>query len=288
MGTASSETRWLNGPVLVATILAGLLFGCAASTPPAPTAAEIPVPPPPPPGDLRIGMCLDYPPLTLQREGKPAGAEVDFATKVGRELKRRTRIVELKREELIPALRDGRIDVIMSGMSITEDRQRLVSFCEPYLHIGQMALIRKADEDKYRDPASIDQKSTRVGFQNYTTSEDFVRSQMTHAKLIGFRSIDQGITALRKRKIDVLIHDAPTIWRVTGGFGSKEKQLAGRFQLLTDESLAWAVRRDDSELLDQLNALVMEWKEDGELDQVLDHWIPVRKKQVPLPGTGPS
>src|SRR5262249_32592993 len=215
-------------------------MGCAAKAP-APPPTETP-PPPPPAGDLRIGMCFDYPPLVFKRDGQPQGAETDFAAKIGSELKRRTRFIELKRDELIPALRDGRIDVIMAGMSVTEERERLVSFCEPYLHVGQMALIRKSDDKKFHDAAAIDRRSTRIGFQKDTTSEDFVRNKMPHAKLVAFQTADEGVAALRKKKIDVLVHDAPTIWRVTGGFSSKEKQLTGRFELLTDEPLAWAVR----------------------------------------------
>jgi len=233
-------------------------------------------------------MWLGYPPLAMKENGKPEGVEVEFAEKAGVALKRRTRIVELKWEDLIPALREGRIDVIMSGMSVTADRERLVSFCTPYMHIGQMALTRTADEAKYRNPANIDQKQTRIGFQNDTTGGDFVRTNMQHAQLIGFSSIDKGVAALRKKKIDLFVHDAPTIWRVTGGFDSKERQLTGRYDLLTDEALAWAVRREDTDLHDQLNALLKTWQADGELDQVLDHWIRVRKKKIPVTGSDPS
>jgi polar amino acid transport system substrate-binding protein len=54
----------------------------------------------------------------------------------------------------------------------------------------------------------------------------------------------------------------------------------GRYQPLTDEHLAWAVRKDDTALRDRLNAELTKWKQDGELESVLDHWIPVRKITV--------
>jgi polar amino acid transport system substrate-binding protein len=264
-------------------ICSALLCSCAA-TPPPPAAPEVAEAPPPLVSELRIGMWLGYAPLAMKQNGEPQGVEVELAQKVGAALGRRTRIVELGWDDLIPALRDGRIDIIMSGMSITEDRERLVSFCEPYMHIGQMALIRAADDEKYRDLAAIDQAKTRIGFQSETTGEYFARGKFTHAKLVGFKTIEPGIAALRKKKIDLFIHDAPTIWRVTGGFKSTEKQLTGRYELLTDESLAWAVRREDSDLHDQLNGLVEKWQADGEIDQVLDHWIRVRKHRLPPPG----
>lgn len=286
MHVQSRRRMQINGRVLAWSLLAALASGCAATNGAHSLPAESAKPAPPPPGDLRVGMCFDYPPLVLKQNDKPAGAEVDFAGKLGAAMKRRIRIIELKRDDLIPALRDGRIDVIMAGMSVTEERERLVSFAEPYLHVGQMALIRKADEAKLQNREAIDQPRTRIGFQNHTTGDDFVRSKVTQAKLVGFATVDQGITALRNKKIDILVHDAPTIWRVTGGFGSKEKQLIGRFQLLTDEPLAWAVRREDSALRHDLDRLVKQWEDNGELEEVLARWIPVRKLKVPLPAAG--
>lgn len=273
------RTGWAGAGFAALCLTSALLFGCAAQKP-----AEIPpapLAPPPPPGDLRIGISPDYPPLAMKQGGRLQGVEPEFAEGLAAELQRRTRLVELKWDELIPALRDGRIDIIMSGMSITADRQRLVNFAEPYLRIGQMSLIRKADLKKFADPASIDQKKTRIGFQNHTTGEDFVRDRMKNAILIGYNSIDKGVAALRKKKIDIFVHDAPTIWRVTGGFGSKEKQLTGRYELLTDEALAWAVRNEDADLRARLSDVVRKWKENGHIDQVLDHWILVRKTKVP-------
>jgi len=268
-------TRMLAGAAAFA--LLGALSACAPK-------AEEPAPPPPPPvpSELRIGISPDYPPLALKKDGKLQGIEVDLGNKLADELKVRVKFVELKWEDLIPALRGGRIDVIMSGMSVTEDRRRLVSFTQPFLHVGQMALIRKADQKKFREEGALDRPKVRIGFHNDTTGEAFVRDTMKKAKLVGFASIDKGIAALRRKKIDVFVHDAPTIWRITGGFGSKEKQLAGRFELLTDEALAWAVRTEDGELRERLSAALARWKADGQLDRVLDRWIPVRKETVPL------
>jgi len=56
----------------------------------------------------------------------------------------------------------------------------------------------------------------------------------------------------------------------------------GRYQLLSNEELAWAVSKKKPELLDRLNQILITWKENGQVEQVLDHWITIRKVSVEL------
>src|SRR5499433_2904553 len=94
---------------------------------------------------LRVGITPNYPPLAFKQQGHLAGLEVDFARGVEVELGRPVALVELAWDALIPALESGMIDIIMSGMSITEARTQRVWFVSNYLRVGQMAMFRKAD-----------------------------------------------------------------------------------------------------------------------------------------------
>jgi polar amino acid transport system substrate-binding protein len=165
-------------------------------------------------------------------------------------------------------------------MSITTERQQLVSFTDPYLRVGQMALIRHADEKRFKtfDIGSL--SLIRVGVVRATTGEQYARTNLPAAKVTTFESVDEGVSALRKGEIDTFIHDAPAIWRITGGFDSPERELEGRFEPLTEEHLAWAVRQDDQALRTRLNATLARWKADGQVNAVLDHWIRVRKTAI--------
>ena len=209
--------------------------------------------------------------------GKIEGIEADFAHQLPKDLGTEVTIVEVAWNDLIPALLDHRIDVIMAGMSITQERRKRVDFTDPYMQVGQMAVIRKDDISRLHDPAVIDAKTSRVGFQKDTTGELFARENLKNAQLVGFDSIDAGIAALRAKKIDYFIHDAPTIWRLTGGFGPENADLMGLYRPLTIEHLAWAVRKDDGSLRDSLNQVLENWGRDGFLESVLDKWLKVRK-----------
>jgi polar amino acid transport system substrate-binding protein len=93
---------------------------------------------------------------------------------------------------------------------------------------------------------------------------------------MGFNSPDTGVAALRAGLITAFIHDAPTVWRVAGS--PTERELMGLYQPLTEEYLAWAVRKDDSRLHDALNAQLSVLRANGDLQRVLDRWITVRVK----------
>ena len=229
---------------------------------------------------LRVGMSPNYPPLAFKDDGKLEGIEVDFAEKLGPALGRKIEIVETEWEQLPDALAEKKIDLVMSGTSITEARKERVNFTDSYLTVGQMAIVREADFPTLREPAAMDQPSSRVGFVSRTTGETWARANLKKAKLHGYTNTDEGIAALENNQIDYFIQDAPAVWRVTGGFMSEHTGLKGLYRPLTTEELAWAVPKDNPELLAQLNKVLAQWKKDGTLDDVIDDWITVKKTSI--------
>jgi len=169
---------------------------------------------------------------------------------------------------------------VMSGTSITEARKEKFNFTTPYLEVGQMALVRTADFGKLRDPAAMDQPSSRVGFISRTTGDKWARETLKKAKLHAYGSTEEGVAALEADQIDFFIQDAPAVWRVTGGFKTSNPKLRGLYRPLTQEYLAWVVPKDDPQLLAELNAVLATWKKDGTIDDVLDDWITVRKTSI--------
>lgn len=232
---------------------------------------------------LRVGTSGSYPPFTFSEGRRLKGIEVDFAKALTNEIGRPVEVFEVPFPNLIGELNAGRIDVIMTGMSVTPRRRELVRFVEPYLEVGQMALIRKSDENNFAGEDWTRMRGLRVGFERGTTGSKYVLGKLKQMEPVEFARKEDGIAALKQGKIDLFVHDAPFVWQVVGSPQNPNEELAGRFQLLTDEKLAWAVRKDDSELLAQLNAVVERWKNSGALDSVLDKWIRVRKVSRPVP-----
>lgn len=270
--TASATGRRAATALLAAGVVAALAGSAAPSA-----AAEAP-PAPKPPEELKVGITTNYPPIAFEEGGKPAGVEADLARKLGEELPTKITFVELEWDELWPALRDERIDVVMSGVSITDRRRQFVSFIDPYLRVGQMLLIRRTDMAKLSDPAAMDEEGRRVGVEKNTTGEAYARRHLTKATVVPFDSVELGLAALRGGDVDYFMHDAPTVWRVVGRPPKEDPELVGLYRPLTDEYLAWAVRKEDAGTLGVLlDEKIDAWQRNGELQAVIDRWIPVTK-----------
>jgi len=233
---------------------------------------------PKPPGELKVGAATNYPPIIFEQDGKVAGVEADLARKLGEELPTKITFVVLEWDELWPALRDKKIDVVMSGVSITDRRSQLVSFTDPYLRVGQMSLIRKSEMAKLSAPEAMNQPGRRVGVEKNTTGEAYARRHLDKAVIVPYDSVDLALAGLRGGDVDYFIHDAPTVWRVVGRPPKEDPELVGLYRPLTDEYLAWAVRKSDASTLGVLlDAKIDEWQKNGQLQAVIDRWIPVTK-----------
>jgi polar amino acid transport system substrate-binding protein len=239
-----------------------------------------PAPPPPASGtllksQLRVGISPDYIPLAYKDPVLGlVGVEVDFAERIGNGLGKKIVFIETPFPELIQSLLEDRIDMIMSGMTITKERAEQISFTDPYARITQMALVRAKDKAGFPDPQSFYRVTSKVGFVQKTSGELAARTFFPQATIVPQTTIEAGIAALRKGEIAVFIHDAPTVWRIAGN--QSEKELVGLYWPLTQESLAWAVRKEDGPLRLALNRELDNLRLSGRLKQILSKWVPLR------------
>jgi polar amino acid transport system substrate-binding protein len=263
-----------NRRILALVGLTAMVASCAALSFAAESAERL---------QLRVGVSPDYPPIAFKEGAELSGVEIDLARRLEADFGVEVTFVETKFADLIEALKKRRIDVIMSGMSITVDRRTDVDFTDPYQRVGQMALVRKADRVRFSAPGTMNAAAVRVGVAKQTTGEMYARQQLDKATIQAFDSPEQGIDALRSGGLDFFIHDAPTVWRTIGRPKHEDPDLAGIYRPLTEEHLAWAVRQEDAELKGFLNAAVAHWHKTGTIESILDRWIPVRKVAVEVP-----
>ena len=226
-------------------------------------------------GVLRIGITPDYPPLIFKVGEEIKGVEADFGNLLAKGLQRTPQFIEIPWEELIPALIGGKIDIIMSGMSITDARKVRVDFTEPYMKGGLMTLMRAEDIHRYPTLEDIKQSFTNVGVVKGTTGEVFVRRNFTQAQsIIPMAKASDSVYPLKNRRLDLFVHDGPAIaWLVS----ENEADLDGFWEFLNEEYMAWAVNRGDKELLGLVNSMIRKWKNDGTLREVVKHWFPYLK-----------
>ncbi|HEY4415904.1 MAG TPA: transporter substrate-binding domain-containing protein [Verrucomicrobiae bacterium] len=220
---------------------------------------------------LRVGITANLPPMAFKQDGQIVGIEADFAKLLGQELGREVKFVEVAWEDQIPTLLDGKTDIIMSGMTITKPRQFRVTFCSPYLRSGQMALIRGEDMQKFALAFPIPPPGV-IGVEKSTTGDFLVQQEFPRSKRKTFSGGEAAAKALKKKQIDLYISDATTIWWLASE--NEAEGLAAVPIQLTDEQIAWAVSKTNSDLLDAANKALAKWQQSGKANKIVKHWLP--------------
>lgn len=259
--TGNPTYRSLIGALIGAGVLALVLSSCAI----------FPDPLRPP---LHVGVSPTYPPVVFEQDGEIQGIEADLARSVAERIGRQAVFHVYPFPELLDALERGDVEVVMSGLSITEDRARRVLFTKPYMQVGQLALIRSRDVARLGRVLWIKRPDTRVGYERGTTGELYVADHLTRSIAFAFDDVDSGLRSLRAGRLDYFVHDAPTVWSLAGD--PAHRDLIGLYRPLTEEYLAWAVRFDESELRNQLDHALSELQSQGLIEPILNRWIPVR------------
>ncbi|MDD4735225.1 MAG: transporter substrate-binding domain-containing protein [Kiritimatiellae bacterium] len=263
------KNRKLSAPL--AALCVALLM-CSCGTPTHQTQRQVPSDPAIETGPLlRIGCAPNYPPVIFKKNGVITGFEADLARLMAEELGRQPVFVEMDFEDLIPALLDGRIDLIVSGMSITDQRRVRVAFTDPILRVGQMALVRNEDFRTYDNIGILIGKPV-IGVEKGTTGALFVERNCRQAKMKTYSSPEKAVQALIRKRIDVVIHDAPVIWWMASQY--EADGITFQPQPFTNELIAWGVSPQNQELLEHANAILTRWNEAGTIDKYMDRWLP--------------
>lgn len=225
---------------------------------------------------IRVGVAPTGPPIIFKQGDKYSGIEADLARNFAGSIDKYVKFVELPFNDLIPALLGNKIDIIMSGMSYTEMRAIRINFSQPYLKVGQMPLVRIEDVAKFPSTLALLNTKGKVGVEYGTTGDFLVQENFLYAERVPYQDISKAPDDLVAGKIDLFIYDSPVIWWLASEY--EAKGLAPLIVPLSEEFLAWGIRKDDSKLLEQANAFLEEYRSTGQLQEVIKKWMPYAKQ----------
>lgn len=222
---------------------------------------------------LRVGMDLSYPPFeTISADGRPAGISVDLATALAEELGRPLIIENIPFPGLIPALRSGKIDIILSSMTASAERARAVAFSDPYLTTGLAALVGSASD--VHSPADLDQPGRTIVVRQGTTGEVFARANLRNARLITLEKENACVLEVAQGKADAFIYDQMSVFQNAKRHPDTTRALLDPLQA---ESWAVALRFGDDDLRAQVNAFLAKFRADGGFDRLADRYLSEEK-----------
>lgn len=229
---------------------------------------------------LRVGFTPNYPPICTETFDGPAGLEFDFARALAQAMHRPLELMEMPWEKQIPALLAGKTDLIMSGMTVTPARAARVTFCEPYMSNPLVAMGRADESNVPTSPEEGLSTTANIGVLGHTSAESYVRKQYPQARIVALSGRTDAPMLLKSRRIDYYIDDLAAIADLVA---RDEAQLSVLPFPLKEQKLAWAVRPEETALQAEANRVLAQWKQSGELDTMINRWMPYRR----LLSTGP-
>jgi polar amino acid transport system substrate-binding protein len=224
---------------------------------------------------LRVGMEIAYKPFEFVDEtGKPAGFDVDLTKAVAERLGRPVEHVNLGFDTLINELTSGRIDVICSGMSYTDERAKTVDFTRPYAGSPMWMLASSQLVKEGTSLDALDAPGTKIAVQRGTTGETKARARFKKVKdedFLVFGTQGEAGDTVATGRAHLFVYDKVTIETLHGEHKDTTRILPGD---LGQESYCMAVAKG-SPLKAQIDAfLADETKKGKKVDELLAKWVP--------------
>lgn len=175
-------------------------------------------------GKLIVGTSADYPPFEFHKmqsgQDKIMGTDVEIAQAIAKDMGVKLQIEDMSFDGLLPALTTGSVDMIVAGMTISDERKKSVDFSDVYYTVRLKLLLRKGDVGKYKALGDFDGKS--IAAQTGTSNESAVKSEQPKAHLVSLAKIPDMILELKSGKVDAVNLDSV----VADSYANKNKDLA--------------------------------------------------------------
>ncbi|PLX98089.1 MAG: amino acid ABC transporter substrate-binding protein [Desulfuromonas sp.] len=223
-------------------------------------------------GTLRVGMEPGYMPFELtNKKGEIIGFDVDMAKRMAKAMDVELELVSTAWDGIIPALLTKKFDIIMSGMTLTQQRNMKINFAEPYIVIGQTILLKKSLAGKVKSYKDLNDKKYTVASKLGTTGEQATKRMIPRARYISYETEQEGVLELANGKIDAFIYDLP--YNAAAFVQRGQGKMVHLDKSFTYEPLAWAIRKGDYDFVNWLNNFLNQARNDGTYDKIYRKWF---------------
>ena len=223
-------------------------------------------------GELRVGFESGYVPFEMtDKKGNFIGFDMDFARRMAKDMGVKFVPVNTEWDGIIPALMTDKFDIIMGGMTITQERNLKINFAEPYIVVGQTILLNKKHEGTVKSYKDLNDPKYILTSRLGTTGEQAIKKYMPKATYKSFQSEAEAGLEVINGKADALVYDLPFFGFLYGSQGKGKTVFLD--EPFTYEPLAWAVNKGDPDFLNWLNNFLRQTKGDGFYDRLYQKWI---------------
>ena len=224
---------------------------------------------------LIVGMELAYPPFEMtDTSGKPTGVSVDLATDLAKSLGRPVVIQNTSFDGLIPALKTGKVDLVISSMTATAERAQSIDFSDPYLSTGLCLLLKK--DSAAKGIADLDKAGVKVAVKKGTTGHLYATAKLKNAEILVLDKESAAVLEVSQGKADAFIYDQMSTYQNWQRNKATTRAILEPFQ---KESWAVGIAKGNDELKGKVNAFIKDYRAKGGFEQLGDRYLKEMKDE---------
>jgi len=222
---------------------------------------------------LRVGMELTYPPFETQTaSGQPDGVSVKLAEALAANLGRPLKIVPMEFSGLIPALKSGSIDLVISSMTATDERRQSIDFSEPYAFTGLALLVAK--DSTVQSIEDLKSSGKRIAVKSGTTSESWATRHLPSTQRTAYADDAACVLEVVQGRADAFLYDQLSILRYHRKNPDTTRALLKPF---TEEAWAIGLAKGNADLLGKTNVFLQKFRAEGGLNKLAEEYLKEEK-----------
>jgi polar amino acid transport system substrate-binding protein len=223
-------------------------------------------------GELRVGVSGEQPPLNMTaKNGELIGMEIALMRVLGQSMGAEVDFVRLPFGELLDALDAGKVDLVMSGMTINPERIQRAAFVGPYYTSGKTILTKKRELAAATIPQEVEAMKPRMVALAGSTSEAFAKRSLSRATLEVTPTLEEAIAKVLDGSADLLLADLETC--LFAALRHEGEGLIVSDTRFTVEPMGIALPLDQARLANLLEHYLSALRESGALVKARDFWF---------------
>lgn len=217
--------------------------------------------------ELVVATDTAFVPFEFKQGNTYTGFDVDLWAAIAKELNLKYKLQPMDFAGIIPGLQTKNIDAALAGITIRDDRKKVIDFSDPYYESGLAILVGEKNTD-IKDAASLAGKTVAV--KTGTATVDFLRSQVPDAKLKLFPNIDNAYLELATGRVDAAVHDTPNVQYYANTAGKGRVKVVGSVKSGDFYGIAFP---KGSSLVPEVNKALATLKANGQYDAIYTKWF---------------
>ncbi|MFR4479784.1 MAG: basic amino acid ABC transporter substrate-binding protein [Fusobacterium sp.] len=212
-----------------------------------------------------VGTNAEFPPFEYLEKGEVTGFDIELVNEIGKVMDADVKVLDMSFDGLLPALQMKKVDLVIAGMTATEERKKTVAFTQPYYTASQVIIVKKGNNSiKSFDDLKGKKVAVMLGFTG-----DTIVSEIEGVNVERFNAAYAGIMALQADKVEAVVLDSEPAKNYV-------KQNPGLVLAEADaeqEEYAIALRKNDKALLEKVEKALAELKANGTYDALIKKYF---------------